>query len=242
MADDDQNTDDQNVNDQNTTDDGTTGTNTTDGDQTPTISPEELASLKESIAKLEAKNRELAEEKSKAKQAAEKAAMEQAKKDGDLEALEKSWQQKLEASQSELTAKLEEYERMMVNITSGSEATRLANELAMPGHAELLLPHVKSRLTTEVRDGQPTTRVLDADGNPSAMTVDDLKKEIMQNKVYAPILAGSKANGAGSAGKSDGGQGHQKSWDEMTDQERVELRREDPQRYKEVVDAFYGRA
>ena len=213
----------------------------TETKEVPSVTPEELESLKESIAKLEAKNRELAEEKSKAKQAAEQAAMERAKKDGDLESLEKSWAEKVKATEAELTNKLQQYEQMMTDITSGSEARKLAADLALPGHADLLLPHIKGRLKTEVRDGKPVVKVLDAEGNPSAMSIDDLRKEIKGNELFAPILSGSKANGAGGAGKSDGGRVERKGWGEMTDEERVALRKEDPATYKEVVDEFYNR-
>ena len=213
----------------------------TETKEVPSVTPEELESLKESIAKLEAKNRELAEEKSKAKQAAEQAAMERAKKDGDLESLEKSWAEKVKATEAELTGKLQQYEQMMTDITSGSEARKLAADLALPGHADLLLPHIKGRLKTEVRDGKPVVKVLDAEGNPSAMSIDDLRKEIKGNELFAPILSGSKANGAGGAGKSDGGRVERKGWSEMTDEERVALRKEDPATYKEVVDEFYNR-
>ena len=213
----------------------------TETKEVPSVTPEELESLKESIAKLEAKNRELAEEKSKAKQAAEQAAMERAKKDGDLESLEKSWAEKVKATEAELTGKLQQYEQMMTDITSGSEARKLAADLALPGHADLLLPHIKGRLKTEVRDGKPVVKVLDAEGNPSAMSIDDLRKEIKANDLFAPILSGSKANGAGGAGKSDGGRVERKGWGEMTDEERVALRKEDPATYKEVVDEFYNR-
>jgi len=208
--------------------------------ENPGVSPEEIEALKESVAKLEAKNRELAEEKAKAKKAAEEAAMERAKKDGDLESLEKSWAEKLESAKSELSGELGEYKRMVSEITSGSEAHKLAADLALPGHAELLLPHIQGRLRTEIRDGKPVVKVLDAEGNPSALTVDDLRKEVKENQVFAPILAGSKATGAGSAGKS-GGAAPAKGWDEMTDTERVSLRREDPDEYQRVVDAFYNR-
>lgn len=209
--------------------------------ETASVTQEEMQALKESIAKLEAKNRELAEEKAKAKQAAEQATMERAKKDGDLEALEKSWAEKVKATEAELSSKLQEYEQMMTDITSGSEARKLASDLALPGHADLLLPHIKGRLKTEVRDGKPVVKVLDAEGNPSAMTIDDLRKEIKANELFAPILSGSRANGAGGAGKSDGGRIERKGWDEMTDDERVALRKEDPATYKEVVDEFYNR-
>lgn len=213
----------------------------TETTQNAGVTQEEMQALKESIAKLEAKNRELAEEKAKAKQAAEQATMERAKKDGDFESLEKSWAEKVKATEAELSGKLKEYEQMMTDITSGSEARKLASDLALPGHADLLLPHIKGRLKTEVRDGKPVVKVLDAEGNPSAMSIDDLRKEIKANELFAPILSGSRSNGAGGAGKSDGGKVERKGWGDMNDEERVALRREDPATYKEVVDEFYNR-
>lgn len=222
--------------------DSTTETTTEDTKpETPAIDPSDFARLQESVAKLEAKNRELLEEKAKAKKDAEQAAVEAAKKAGDIEALENSWREKLETSQSELKQQLISYQSMVSQITSGAEARKLASDLALPGHTELLLPHIQSRLTTEIHDGQPRVRVLDAAGNPSALSVDDLRKEIATNPLFAPILAGSRASGGGQTGQSSGGTSR-KPFDQMTDSEKVELRKADPQEYKRVVDSFYGRA
>ena len=220
-------------------------TNTEDTNETteqpPAIDPSAFASLQESVAKLEAKNRELLEEKAKVKKEAEQAAVEAAKKSGDIEALENSWREKLESSQTELKGQLTQYQSMVAEITSGSEARKLASDLALPGHTELLLPHIQSRLTTEIREGRPQVRVLDAGGNPSALSVEDLRKEIATNPLFAPILAGSRASGGGQTGGSNGGSAR-KPFDQMSDSEKVELRKADPQEYKRVVDTFYGRA
>ena len=57
-----------------------------------------------------------------------------------------------------------------------------------------------------MQDGTPIVRVLDANGKPSAMSIEDLEKEISANKAFAPLLVGSNASGAGSIGdKSRGG-------------------------------------
>ena len=207
----------------------------------PTVDVAEIEAMKESIAKLERKNQELLEEKSKTKQEAEKAAMEAAKKSGDMESLEKSWQQKMEATETELRNEIKAYESMMESITSGAEARKLASDLALPGHSDLLLPHIEKRLKTEFRDGKPQVRVLDKDGKVSAMTVDDLRAEITGTEVFAPILAGSRANGAGQAGKSDGGKVADKKFTDYNDQELVQLLRENPDEYKRIRDEHYGR-
>jgi hypothetical protein len=201
--------------------------------EVPPINPAEIEALKDSVAKLEAKNRELLEARAKAKAEAEQAALEAAKKSGDIEALEKSWSQKLDSVTEEQKSRIRELEMMMTRVTSGSEARKLAADLALPGHSDLLLPHIERRLTTEIKDGRPVVRVLDADGRPSAMSVDDLRREIAGTSLFAPILAGSRANGAGGAAHS-GGVGERK-FSEYTSAELVALHRSDPQAYDRVL-------
>lgn len=165
--------------------------------ETPAIKPEDFKALQSSVEALEAKNRELLKEKSDAKKAAETAAAEAAKKSGDVEALEKSWQQKLNDAVTEKDGKLSEYQKMIDRMTVGTQAQKLAAELALPGSADALLPHIESRLQVEIKDGQPDIRVLGKDGKPSAASLDDLRKEIEENKAFAPLLVGSKASGSG---------------------------------------------
>ncbi len=148
---------------------------------------------------------ELEEEQRKVREDADKARLEAAKKNGDTEALEKSWQEKLAAREAELQAELEKYQGTVVKLTSGQTATKLAADLAVQGSADVLMPHIERRLKTEYREGQPTTVVLDKDGKPSAMTVDELKQEFMGNKAFAPLIAGTKATGAGRTGGDGSG-------------------------------------
>jgi hypothetical protein len=52
------------------------------------------------------------------------------------------------------------------------------------------------------------TRILDREGKPSAFTIDDLKKEILANKEFSPILKASNATGGGASGaRGSGGAG-----------------------------------
>lgn len=180
----------------------------TDEKKAPEITPEMFTALQESVSKLEAKNKELLQEKSEAKKQAEKAAEEAAKvaeaaakKNGDVEALEKSWSEKLANEVKSRDAKLSEYEQMINKMTIGSQAQKLAADLALPGSSDVLLPHIERRLSIEIKDGMPITRVLDMSGKPSALSIDDLRKEIESNAAFAPLLTGSKANGSGSPGE-----------------------------------------
>lgn len=178
-----------------------------DGGGGTSIDPAEITKMQEalvaaqsSIAKLEENNKALLKEKADAKTAAQTAQEEAAKKSGDVEALEKSWGDKLAAEVKAREDKLSTYEQAISKMTSGAAATTMAAELAVPGSAEALMPHIASRLTTELTDGKPIIRVLDKDGKPSAMSLDDLKKEISENKAFAPLLLGSNASGDGKPG------------------------------------------
>lgn len=185
---------------------GAGGTGNT-GDPPPSIDPAEYESLKkqvesfqDTISKLEANNRALMQEKVEAKKAADKAALEAAKKSGDVDAVEKSWNEKYSTLENEKTQASQRYERMIQNMTVGATASRLAAELAIPGSADVLLPHISARLAVEIKDDKPIVRVLDKDGNLSAMTIKELQAEFMTNPMFAPIISGTKANGAGFKG------------------------------------------
>lgn len=53
------------------------------------------------------------------------------------------------------------------------------------------------RLTVGEANGLPILQVLDTDGKVSNSTIADLRKEILANHEYKPILIGTKANGGG---------------------------------------------
>lgn len=190
--------------------------------------------LEARLKKLEENNKSLMAEKVKAREDAEKAALEAARKGGDIEALEKSWQEKLDSTVKEKEDQINQLSGMVSQLTVGSAATALAAEL-FGEHAELMEHHIKSRLTYEVQDGTPKVRVVE-DGKPTAKSLEDLKKEFQNNAKFAPFVVASKASGGGPLNK--GGAGVGKKFDEMTDVERIKLHREDPATYKRVVEEF----
>lgn len=170
----------------------------------------------EDVAGLKAKNAELlAESKAnkaaakKAKEEADAAALEAAQKTGDTATLRTSYEAKIAAREAEIAAKLSSYESNINSLTVGQTATSLAASLAIPGSADVLLPHIRNRLSVEYKDGVPVTVVKDASGKPSAMTVEELKAEFLANPAFAPIIAGSKASGGGASGggRANGGAG-----------------------------------
>lgn len=156
------------------------------------------AKLKEFEDKLEA-------EKAKAKKEKEDAA----RNSGDLEAIEKSWEEKLEAERAKNKAEVASLTRALQGEKVEGVAQTMATDLAGK-NALLILPHIERRLKVEVTSEGAKTRVLDASGAPSAMTVEELKEEFFTNPLFAAIILGSKANGSGANGGQDGGAGKKK--------------------------------
>lgn len=169
----------------------------------------DVAGLKKQNEQLLAEKK-AAEKKAKEEaEAARAAAEEAAKKSGNVDALEKSWKEKYDKAMADAQAKYDadvgslsgDVNRLLVD----NVASSVARELAVPGSDGLLLPHIQSRLRVDVRDGKRTTVVVDAKGQPSALTLDDLKKEFSGNAAFAPVIAGSKASGSGAGGAKGGG-------------------------------------
>jgi hypothetical protein len=155
------------------------------------------------LSALRRNNAKLLEEQRAAKEAAEAARIEAAKKGGDVEALEKSWSEKMQAALAEKDSELGQFKQMVTGLTVGATAATFAAEV-FGDHAELMMPHVNSRLSTEIVDGRARVRVLDANGQPSAMSVDDLKSEFRNNAKYAAFVVASRASGGGPRGTGGG--------------------------------------
>jgi hypothetical protein len=137
------------------------------------------------------------------------AKLELAKKTGDVDSLNRSWQEKFDSA---LAAKDAEYKPALTSMESDltremvdRHATSLAASIALPGSEDVLFPHIQRRLRIEIRDGKRTTVVQDKEGKASAMTMEDLKKEFMADARFAPLLVGSRASGGGSGGGKGGG-------------------------------------
>lgn len=124
-----------------------------------------------------------------------------------MQALEKSWSEKLTARETELSSQIAKLDGSLRDVLVESVAKGLAAEIAIPGSANVLLPHIRARLAVDYVDDKPVTRILDAAGKPSASTLEDLKNEFAGNAAFAPIVAGTKASGGGAAGAGRGGAG-----------------------------------
>ena len=154
----------------------------------------------------------------------ERIEQEAAKKNGDFEALEKSYQQKLQEREDELNALRQQQDTQRVN----TAANQLAQQLSDNQSNQMLLQRfIRDRLS--VVDGQ--IKVTDADGKPSASTIDDLANEFKTSGVYDSLLTGTRASGTG--GQGQGGTAD-KLPSEYTEAERVELATKNPDLYNQL--------
>ena len=131
------------------------------------------------------------------------------KKRGDVDALDKSWQSKHEKTVSEYQAKIDKFMKSTEkNLREGTARTVAAKISTAP---DLLHPHLLSRLAVDYDGDEPKLRVLDQNGQPSAMTLDELSAEFVANKNYSAIMTASKASGGGGANAHKSGPSFQGS-------------------------------
>lgn len=167
----------------------------------PASNAEDVTGLKSALEKVREERNNLRDEKKQAEESSRKSKEEAAKKSGDVESLDKQWKEKYNQDTQRLQNSLN-------NVLVDKVATEISSSLAISGSAEVLYPHVKSRLSVNYDDdGNPMTQVLDKDGKESSLTLGELKKEISEEKAFSPILAGSKASGSGAGGVKSGDAG-----------------------------------
>lgn len=184
-------------------------------------------------AKLEELLAEKKEQKRKADEAAAEAkriAEEAARKNGDLEAIENSWRTKLETTESTYKDQLGAAKQQIYSLTVGRQAEALASTLAVSGSSAVLLPHIQQRITL---DENNNIRILDLQGKPSAMTIEELATEFRNNPAFKPLIAANTSTGGGAAGNGNGG-GAAKKPNEYTEQERRELKATNPELFKQL--------
>lgn len=161
---------------------------------------------------------------------AQEAAEAQARKNGDLEAIENSWREKLTTTEQTLKAQLEEAQRKNYELTVGRQAQELAGKLAKPNAQRLLAKEIKERLTLG-DDGN--LRVLDSQGKPSALTIEELEVELRNNPEYQDIIVINHSTGSGATGGLGGGAG--KNPKDMTTKERADWLAKDPAGFEKAV-------
>lgn len=141
-------------------------------------------------------------------------------KTADRAALDASWQAKLDRQKEEFETKDKKYQDQLQALTIGNAAKDIANAISTV--PDLFEDKVSRRLQVDLTGDTPVIRVLDKDGKPSALTLEDLKKELAEDPRYKAIIKASDASGGGAGGAGQGGGAAGKKISEMNETERVQ--------------------
>lgn len=125
----------------------------------------------------------------------------------DVDRLEKSHNEKLARDVGAKEAEIKQLNNALVRVLVNNNAKTLAAKLAKdPRYIPVLESHIAPRLAVELDGETAKLRVLDGEGKPTALTLDDLGKEFLDNPAFDVLLIGSKASGGGAeAGHGGGG-------------------------------------
>lgn len=199
------------------------------------VSEDELAGIKANRDALLAEKKEqqrLAQEAESERLRIEREANEEAaRKAGDWQALEDSYKTKLSEKEAEFLAQSDTLRKQVYKLTVGDQALKLASEISKPHAQGILTRFIEERLTL---DESGVVRVLDLQGKPSAMTIEDLKTEFKANAMFHDIVVVNNSSGGGATGGGFGG-GAAKNPKDMTADERAEWSMKDPQGFQTAV-------
>lgn len=163
-----------------------------------------------------------------------------ARKRGDIAAIEKSWEKKLKEKEEEFNKKEVKLKDLVEKTLIDHEIDTIANDIFVKPKRDGRL--IRDRVYVEWdKDGNPILRVKDKEGKPSALKLEDLRKETVDNDDFKDILSGSKASGSGGAGGNQGG-GAPKQPKDMTEAERINLYRTNPAKFRELFPQALGPA
>lgn len=171
-----------------------------------------------------------------AERVAAEARTQAAREKGDVTALDKSWQTKLDAQKADNDKVIEKANNQLRALLVRAEARRIAAKISTV--PDLIEERIAARLTADLTGDIPITRVLDAAGRPSATSIDELEKEFVANPAYATIIKASEGSGGGAGGGgSGGGAPGGKKISQMTEREKVAFSRANPEGYRAQVQA-----
>lgn len=198
------------------------------------IPESEIDGLKASRDALLAEKKEqqrLAQEAEAEKSRIEREALEEAaRQKGDWQALEDSYKAKHDEVIAQAQSKEDALRKQVYKLTVGDQALKLASEISKSHAIGIMTPFIEQRLTL---DENNNVRVLDLQGKPSAMTIDDLKQEFKANAMFQDIVVANNSSGGGATGVGFGG-GAAKKPSEYSVQEMKDLRDSNPELYNQL--------
>lgn len=192
------------------------------------ITQEQFLAMQDEIERLRKHNETLLGEKKaetekrKAEQAEkDKQAEELARKKGDFETLEKSYQDKIVSLEQQISDIQAERNHDLIK----SQSAKIAGQLSSNAHnQEILQMLIEKRLTAD--NGQ--VKVTDGNGNLTISTLDELVNEFKNGGKFDALIDGTKASGTGATGQNS------KSANDYTEAERVALAQNNPTLFNQL--------
>lgn len=199
---------------------------------------------------LEANKGEILDEKKKLQQKLDEQAekLRKDKVDGHISAQEFEqakalMQSKFEEDMAKVTASLEATKNQLKTTMVDNVVTQMAAQLS-GDNAHLMAPILRGRLEIVDKDGQLKLFVKDASGNVSNMTVEQLQKEVADDKRYAAIVKGRDSSGGNSNGNGGGNSNTNAEFEKFFDRanpeysltKQAELQKSHPDVYKVLAD------
>jgi len=160
---------------------------------------EDTKGLKQSQQALLSEKKAEQEKRELAAAEAEKVRLEKAAKDKDVETLTQSYEEKMEALRKENDNLLNGIKQgKITELASGFVNTNVVDD----AFSRQAMQDVYSK-RLDIREGKPV--VLDVEGNLTALSIEDLNREIMSSSLYSNHIKSGNATGGGAAGGRSGG-------------------------------------
>lgn len=134
-----------------------------------------------------------------------------------------------EREAEKLEIKKERHSKMVAE-----KAKEISNRFKKPF---LIEPLIAKELTVEDVNGQDVLRVLDENGSPSILSVNDLEKKWLDKKELSDMIIENVGSGGGAAPGAGGGAPGSKSLDEMSGTEEARFANENPEKYQQMISA-----
>ncbi len=118
-----------------------------------------------------------------------------------------------------------------------------AQEIAKHFMTDLIMPEIMARMDIDLTDGK-NKLIITKDGKASAMSLEDLKKEMLANPKHKGIIKASDASGGGAGldGLPSDGKGGTKSFADMSEAERTSLYKTNPTEFRRLSAAHQEKA
>jgi hypothetical protein len=153
--------------------------------------------------------------------------------------IENGWKEKMTNREKELIAQRESVEKALQTQMVESVVSGLAGELALgnPANAKILSQLLSRNFKAEIVDGKARTVVLDDDGQPTVLNVQEFKKKVVDSGEFKSLITANNSSGGGAAGavKGGGATGGEKKIADMNATEQAQFANKNPEKYREYL-------